>query len=160
MSHWGVQKRNMFGDLPTFLGPSFHGLDEMHLFTNVAKLIFDMLSPLQNSNFKFKGNEAEYPFLFNHSKYGPLIKLSTDISRKTIPPDFHGSFNGVDLSKKTRGQYRSVDWLDWLRYILPTLVTPRLYDKEAAEALNSLAYAITIAMQWNITESQVKMIEK
>lgn len=150
----------MFGDLPSFLGPSFHGLDEMHLFTNVAKLLFDMISPVTNKKFKYNGKESTYPFLFNHSKHGPLIKASVNSSRSSIPPNFHGSFHGVDMSQGTRGQYRSVDWLDWLRYILPNLITPVLNDRRAAEALDSLVYAITLAMQWKITEKQIKIIEK
>ncbi|KAI8966907.1 hypothetical protein BDF20DRAFT_830676, partial [Mycotypha africana] len=148
---------NMFGDLCTF-NVHFQLMDEFHLFTNVARLINEVVSPPFNSKYKYNGNADTYPFLLKCRSYGPLIKQATDMSRAEIPPQFHASWKGINICDRLKGQYRSTDWINWLINIVPTLITPAFMDVDAATALNKLCHAVKLATQWTISEEQLTTI--
>lgn len=128
------------------------------MFSNVSKLCFDMISPRNNSRFKFVGNEDMYPFGLDSSDFN-RIKISMDDSRSSIPADFSGSFNGMNLDN-VRSIYRSVDWIAWLVYIVPTLVAPMFRTRAAVHAFIALSRGIQLSLQWSISESNVKDIER
>ncbi|CEP17709.1 hypothetical protein [Parasitella parasitica] len=53
----------IFGLLPYFSSGIYHfGFDELHGISNLAKLLFDMVSSLYSTHFKYHANESDYPF--------------------------------------------------------------------------------------------------
>lgn len=73
-------------------------------------------------------------------------------SRANIPLAFSGCFKGINQNSTMF--YRSVDWLGFLMYIVPTLVVPILVDKSAQSALLALARACAVTLQWSVTETE------
>ncbi|KAL0582457.1 hypothetical protein ABG067_007666 [Albugo candida] len=61
-AYYGIKLPSVFSPLVAFKSVSFHSLDEMHLVTNVAKTIFELISTRYNKSYKYAGNEKEYPF--------------------------------------------------------------------------------------------------
>ena len=51
----------VFGVAETY----FHGLDELHLFSNATELVYAMIASSLSKAFKFVGNEGAYPFGIN-----------------------------------------------------------------------------------------------
>lgn len=67
------------------------------------------------------------------------------------------SWRNVDLHG---GYMRTVDWSDFLLYIVPTLVAEdHIKDQEAKEALIYLAYACKILQSWNISARQLEQVK-
>lgn len=77
-------------------------------------------------------------------------------SRKFIPVSFQGSFDNVFA--KTDGT-RGVDWLDFLLYVVPTIVVPSLPNREVKNAVLDLIKGCALALQWKLTTSLVDEIE-
>lgn len=128
------------------------------MFSNVSKLCFDMLSPKLNTRFKFDGNEDTYPFALETADF-TRIKTAMDDSLRAIPADFSGSFAGVNLDN-VRSIYRSVDWIAWLVHVIPTIVAPLFHAREATTGFIALSRGIQLSLQWSISESEVKEIER
>ncbi|WP_348240141.1 hypothetical protein, partial [Salmonella enterica] len=84
-------QQSMFASLPTF-NENFHVIDEFHLFTNVAKLIYFAVSPAHNRQFKYvPGDEGqiddfqEYAFELVDRRNGLWIKQAMDLSKAAMP---------------------------------------------------------------------------
>lgn len=97
----------------------------------------------------------DYPFYISKQKL-KLIGESIAKSRKFIPTSFQGSFD--DIITKTDGT-RAVDWLDFLLYIVPTLIVPYLPNEGVKRALLALVKGCSIALQWEITEQLINEME-
>ncbi|OAD74819.1 hypothetical protein PHYBLDRAFT_61130 [Phycomyces blakesleeanus NRRL 1555(-)] len=133
---------SIYIQLSTFSGSSFFALDELHLITRgIGKLVYDLITVTLTKETKFYYthpdntlNTTEYPF---HIPRADLVTIGNCItsSRKYIPTSFQGSFDNVFA--KIDG-IRAVDWLDFLLYLVPTLVVPYLSNRAVKTALLSL----------------------
>ncbi len=62
------------------------------------------------------------------------------------------------LLQKTEG-FRAVDWLDFLLYIIPTLVTPYLPSRTVQKAVLSLVKGCSLALQWDLTDELISEMD-
>ena len=105
-----------------------------------------MLSPSFNDKYVYSGNEADYPFKIP-SHAGMLIEKFLEVSKGHVS-GFLGSWNPYNIrSKKKPSAYRSVCWLDVLRYTFSTLVAPFL-PADAANALVAVVRGLSVVMFW------------
>ncbi|KAG2200633.1 hypothetical protein INT47_007377 [Mucor saturninus] len=150
-NNYGIKKASPFGELNTFLGIDFFFCDELHMFSNVSNICFDLLFPGYNTRFKFVGNESNYLFLLSPANL-EKIKISMNDSRCYMSTDFSSSFKGMH-SDNVRSMYRSVDWIAWLLYVVPTIVAPLLPSSCATKPFIALSRGIKLSLQWVITGS-------
>ncbi|OAD68523.1 hypothetical protein PHYBLDRAFT_172950 [Phycomyces blakesleeanus NRRL 1555(-)] len=90
---------------------------------------------------------TEYPFFIPRTSLVTIGNCITS-SRPYIPVSFQGSFDNV--FSKIDGT-RAVDWLDFLLYIVPTLVVPFLSNRAVKTAVLSLVKGCALALQWTLT---------
>ena len=129
-------KPDIFTKLPTFLSSSFYVLDELHaLGQGLSRFVHEMVVKVNQNpkmtNYYTKNADGK----FNSADY--TIKLSTtqlenvgkciELSRCKIPISFQGSWD--NLIGKVDGA-RAIDFLDFLLYVVPTLIVP-LFSKVA-----------------------------
>ncbi|OAD67250.1 C2H2-type zinc finger transcription factor [Phycomyces blakesleeanus NRRL 1555(-)] len=86
---------------------------------------------------------TEYPFFIPRTSLVTIGNFITS-SRPYIPVSFQGSFDNV--FSKIDGT-RAVDWLDFLLYIVPTLVIPFLSNRAVKTAVLSLVKGCALALQ-------------
>jgi hypothetical protein len=135
---------------PHFYGPSFFGLDEMHLFgQNLAKRIRDYFVP-STSKFSVRVSRKPvrfYPFALDRGV--TLGRVGDDMvrSRSGIPlQHFDGNWGNI----VARSNARAVGWLVFLLYVVPTLLIPQLVSRDAKKALNNLIMACHISLRWEV----------
>ena len=152
-----ITKANAFKNSPSFGGVEFFGLDEMHMVSNVAKLVYQLLAPTSRKSHRPDHcTDKKYPFFVDNASLN-LIQQGMNKSRANIPLAFSGCFKGINQNSTMF--YRSVDWLGFLLYIVPTLVIPILVDKSAQSALLALVRACAVTLQWSVTETETCRIE-
>lgn len=155
---YGIKKPTIFGNLSTFSGSCTFGFDELHGISNVSKLFFDLLSPRYNTGFKYFGNEPAYPFQLSNSQFD-CLKVAMQTSRLLIPAGvFQGSFHPVN-PMNVKGLYRSVDWIHWFIYIVPTLVVSLFDNAEIRTAILALTRACALSLQWEVSKANLEEIE-
>ncbi|OAD76898.1 hypothetical protein PHYBLDRAFT_165396 [Phycomyces blakesleeanus NRRL 1555(-)] len=150
-----IYQPSVYTQLSTFSGSSFFALDELHLIARgIGKLVYDLITVTLTKETKFYYthpdntlNTTEYPF---HIQRADLVTIGNCItsSRKYIPTSFQGSFDNVFA--KIDGTC-AVDWLDFLLYLVPTLVVPYLPNRAVKTALLSLMKGCVLALQWTLT---------
>ncbi|KAI8323632.1 hypothetical protein EDC96DRAFT_595496 [Choanephora cucurbitarum] len=157
--NYGINAVNMCKDVPVFdiAGTYFHGLDELHLFSNVTKLVYAMIASNLSKAFKFVGNEGAYPFRINKVDCA-LIEEALKLTKSNVPNIFAGSWQPFNPSTSL-SKYRSVDYIDILRYVMPTLIAPRLVNKTAGKALGCLCRGVSLAMQRCLSGAEVSEIK-
>ena len=156
---YGIKSPSVFAKLPSFDSAAFHGLDELHLFSNIAKEIFSFISPKYCETYKYNGCESQYPFSLTKQQFHE-IKLCMDESRKFIPASsFKGSWLAIELNS-TKSLYRSADWLDFIVYCLPTLIASQYENNQVTTALLNLSRGIALSLQFNISEKNIQEIER
>ena len=149
--------------LPSFTGASFFGLDELHLIARgIGRHFWELINVANTKNtisFYTKPNGTQsadvYPFFISKPNLKRIGECITQ-ARKTIPVSFQGSFYNV--LEKTEGT-RAVDWLDFLLYIVPTLVVPYLPTVGSKKATLSLIKGCALSLQWNISTLQIEEIK-
>lgn len=131
----------------------------MHLFSNIAKDVFSMLSPKYNLHFKYCGKETDYPFELSNTSF-TAIKKSMEGSRQLIPAScFKGSWLAMEPNN-VKALYRSAEWLDWLLYCVPTLIVSQFDDTVVIDGFLNLVRGISLSLQFRITEDDIKQIDK
>lgn len=132
----------------------------MHLISHgIGKFFYELITVDKTGKDTFyytngdkKKITANYPFYINKDQL-QLIGAAITNSRNKIPTSFQGSFDNIFA--KTEGT-RAVDWLDFLLYVVPTLVVPFLKnDSSLRKAVLSLVRGCALAMQWNLTQRTV-----
>lgn len=127
--------------------------------------MYDMLTVdlniRQNTIFFYTNHDGQknvdsYPFFISKQSLVSIGK-SLEESRQYIPTSFQGSFDNVIV--KTEGT-RAVDWLDFLLYIVPTLVVPFLKTRAAQQAILALVKGCSLALQWNLTEELITEMDR
>ncbi|KAI8335340.1 hypothetical protein BC941DRAFT_326308, partial [Chlamydoabsidia padenii] len=139
-----------FTNLTTFTGPSFWGLDEMHLFGHGhGKLVYNMMN----------GDFDDQQSIFKLGNGVTMAKVGQAMvdSRSNIPSSFSGNWTDI---KKHHSYFRAVDWLDFLLYVFPTLVIPNIINNEAREACKHLATGLLLASKWSIKKDDLTLISK
>ncbi|OAD71978.1 C2H2-type zinc finger transcription factor [Phycomyces blakesleeanus NRRL 1555(-)] len=158
-----IYQPSIYTQLSTFSGSSFFALDELHLIARgIGKLVYDLITVTLTKETKFYYthpdntlNTTEYPF---HIPRADLVTIGNCItsSRKYIPTSFQGSFDNVFA--KIDGT-RAVDWLDFLLYLVPTLVVPYLPNRAVKTALLSLVKGCALVLQWTLTSELLDEME-
>lgn len=134
------------------------GFDELHGISNVAKLLFDLISPRYNTSFKFYGNESIYPFQLSNAKFD-CLNTGMQKSRMYIPAgEFQGSFHPVN-PLNVKSLYRSIDWTTWLVFVVPTLAVGLFDDADLRVAILALTRACSISLQWAVSKNDILEIE-
>ncbi|KAG2216604.1 hypothetical protein INT45_009569 [Circinella minor] len=109
---FSIKKQTKFAELESFHSASFFGLDEMHLIgANVSKRIWEMISgSFKNSTTLFELGTTKRQ----------IIGSSVESSANTIPSSiFKGDFRNYYTKP---GNMRSVDWVCFLLFVVPTMV--------------------------------------
>ncbi|CEP14481.1 hypothetical protein [Parasitella parasitica] len=154
---YGHKKAGVFSSLSTH-NLFQYGFDELHGFSNVSKLVFDLIAPRYNTSYKYIGNESGYPFQLAPVDF-EAVKLSMIESRKYIPAGvFQFSFKPMDM-QNVKSLYGSVDWIQWFIYVLHTAVVGLFNDENVRTALLGLSRAVALALQWKISKHNIAEIE-
>lgn len=146
--------------LLTFNGSMFYSLDEMHLLSEgLSKQINNFMHYQHNSKYIPESClDINYTFAYKDdvrvATINGIINKKITNSAKFIPTSFQGSWNEIN------GYYRAVDWLDYLLYIVPTIVFPYLKHQNTKDNLMELINGCTIALQWSLTSVQVNRMNK
>ncbi|OAD65483.1 C2H2-type zinc finger transcription factor [Phycomyces blakesleeanus NRRL 1555(-)] len=158
-----IYQPSIYTQLSTFSGSSFFALDELHLIARgIGKLVYDLITVTLTKETKFYYthpdntlNTTEYPF---HIPRADLVTIGNCItsSQKYIPTSFQGSFDNIFA--KIDGTH-AVDWLDFLLYLVPTLVVPYLPNRAVKTALLSLVKGCALALQWTLTSELLDEME-
>ncbi|OAD66599.1 C2H2-type zinc finger transcription factor [Phycomyces blakesleeanus NRRL 1555(-)] len=158
-----IYQLSIYTQLSTFSGSSFFALDELHLIARgIGKLVYDLIIVTLTKETKFYYthpdntlNTTEYPF---HIPRADLVTIGNCItsSQKYIPTSFQGSFDNVFA--KIDGT-RAVNWLDFLLFLVPTLVVPYLPNRAVKTALLSLVKGCALALQWTLTSELLDEME-
>jgi hypothetical protein len=121
-------------------------------------LFFDLLSNRYNSGFKYFGNENLYPFQLSNSQFD-CLKVGMEKSRLLIPAGvFQGSCHPVN-PLNVKGLYRSVDWIFWFIFIVPTLVVSLFDDASIRTAILALTRACALSLQWEVSKADIEEIK-
>jgi hypothetical protein len=124
----------------------------MHLSANLAKRIWQILV-------------GDYRKVVNGRKKGePLItkEQARDIgvligsSRQSVPLTFAGECRNIDADAST---LRSIDWIHFARFLVPTVVVHFLRDEGAKAAFLAVSNVISLALQKSINDSTIKAIQ-
>lgn len=141
--------------LPTFSGSPFYALDEFHLLAEgIAKQVKRLLHYKDSQQYIPQSCSTEnYTFAFKDNvKVAQIDNIINDKIVKSatfVPTSFQGSWT------KINGYYRGVDWLDYLLYVIPTIVIPYLKHENTKAALMKLINGCTLALQWHITSTEI-----
>ncbi|CAO3669755.1 unnamed protein product [Rhizopus stolonifer] len=154
---YNITQPTVFSMIPSFKGVEFFGLDEMHLLSNCGKFVYELVSPKFNKRFCNEQLPNKYPFHLPIEKR-LVIAESLARSRSTIPLSFSGSFE--KLNDNTKHLYRSIDWIDFLCEVVPTIVAPLFSNPHTRMALTSLSMTCKMANQFEITASELASIKR
>jgi hypothetical protein len=148
--------------LTPFYGPAFFGLDEMHLISlGLSKHFVELFEQYtKNPYASSRSRKATYPFTVPNDA---LVNAGKDMvsSRPYIPiTGFNGNWKNI-----IERSGRAVDWLDFILYIVPTLLIPKINDdsslrREAKECLFNLVIVCHILQQWSMTADDIEFIRK
>ncbi|OBZ80884.1 hypothetical protein A0J61_11067 [Choanephora cucurbitarum] len=131
----------------------------MHLGSNIAKLLYEMLSPRLNDKYKHTNNKSSYPFQLPVDA-GDKIYKPLQLSKRHISQHFAGSWNPYNPCTNSKlSAYRSVCWLDIVRHTFHTLLAPYL-QSSAAKTLSAVIRDITIMLQRHLSKEDICEMEK
>ncbi|OAD65296.1 hypothetical protein PHYBLDRAFT_176214 [Phycomyces blakesleeanus NRRL 1555(-)] len=150
-----IYQPSIFSELSTFSRSSFFALNELHLVARgIGKHMYDLITvSLTKETKKIYTRPddtlftTEYPFFIPRTRLGTIGNCITS-SRPYIPVSFQGSFDNI--FSKIDGT-RAVDWLDFLLYIVSTLVVLFLPNRAVKTVVLSLVKGCALAFQWTLT---------
>ena len=150
----GIKKPSLFRNLPSFIHPTFIGLDEFHIFgQNIGPQIKKFFSLYKESIFYLKPSYCE------------LIGDCISENAKFMPLIFEG--NLVDVFRYS-GKSRGVDWLVFLKYFVGTVLLdyvgynktlPNETIREATEALQCISLICSVSLQQNINDEEIQKLD-
>lgn len=117
----------------------------------IARQLFNLL----NGDYTDSTGKGPFKFRLKNITLKDVGQLMEQ-SRQNLPEGFRGCWK--DMFSSVR--YRAVDWLDFLIYVVPTLVLDNLVDDQARAAVKALVTACTLTLQWCITEEDVQATER
>lgn len=158
----GIKKASIFKDLPSFIKPSFMGIDEFHLFAmNLSKQIRDW-----SCQKKIK------TMLYLKPRYQKEIAENLQDQCRFLPSIFEGDLKDLVTNLKN---VRGVDYMVFLKFVVPTLLVEQLQVQEdnkkvrkqkkedvkiAITALNAISKVCCIATQHVITNDELLEIDR
>lgn len=134
------------------MAPTSFGLDEMHMLgLGISKQLISLIDG-------GKRNKKDYTHgdLYLGERTTNALFIEMENSLPTIPTVFDGSFRPPISTYTTR----AVDWLDIIRYIIPSLFIPAYETTIAKDALLALVTIIQIALQSNINDELLRLMEE
>lgn len=147
-----------YANLPTFTDSFFFFGDELHMLGHgIGHLIYKLIHP---STFDFYRalNSSSYTFDFidGFSRKQVIEQIGDCIydSKPTSSSAFNYSFD------RRFSFYRAVDWQQWLLYIVPTMVIPKLKSRAVKEGLMALVNACAIAFQKEISTHELEKMDQ
>ena len=146
-----------YANLPTFTDSFFFFGDELHMLGHgIGHLIYKLIHP---STFDFYRdlNSSSYTFDFidGFSRKQIIQQIGDYIydSKPTTSSAFDYSFD------RRFGFYRAVDWQQWLLYIVPTMVIPKVKFRAVKDGLMALVNACAIALQKEISTQELEKMD-
>ncbi|SAM02741.1 hypothetical protein [Absidia glauca] len=141
--------------LNTFSGGHFFGLDEMHCIGyGLGKMLFAMFQPIKKNLYVTSKDKRkhlaarDYPFDLadlDLTKVGEAMALS----KPDIPVGhFDGNWDDIVKYPNTR----AVDWINFVLFVVPTLLAPSLYYDNTREILNNLIIALHLCLSWKVDQ--------
>ncbi|OAD68470.1 hypothetical protein PHYBLDRAFT_150641 [Phycomyces blakesleeanus NRRL 1555(-)] len=158
---------NVFRDLPTLTSPAFFGLDEIHLLGHdIHKQLYIALGSKFQISSEIAHNEdqqqqqqqqEQQQQIYTFSLNVPIAKIDNAISksRADIPAIFTGSWRSLE---ETTGRQKAVNWLDFLLFVVPTVVVKNFVLSNTREVVMNLVNACSIAQQWKLFNHIYKSI--
>ncbi|KAG2217346.1 hypothetical protein INT45_010278 [Circinella minor] len=160
----GLTKKQPLAKLKSFHGPYFFSIDEMHLLgNNIGHQVWNMIC----------GKYGKKAPIALKKKYRSAISKGMASACSTIPNTFEGTFINLETQA---GYARAVDWIAFMRYILPTLVIEQIDKqqqeakpdykkdsnaiKDAKKALIALSKIYCLALQKEINVNEIGMMER
>jgi hypothetical protein len=128
----------------------------------LAKMLFNLCQPINkniyaNARDKRRYNTtADYPFSLGACE---ISKVGEDMltSKPNIPLSFfHGNWDNIEKHQSAR----AVDWMDFLLFVVPTLIIPSIEHSEAREKLNNLIISVHLCLSWEVSPLDVQFIKK
>ncbi|OAD70453.1 hypothetical protein PHYBLDRAFT_70627 [Phycomyces blakesleeanus NRRL 1555(-)] len=165
---YGVKGPNVFKDLPTMTSTAFFGLDEMHLLGHgTGQQLYVALGGKFCPTINDGGRNAHGIHLqdrLKHHRYPFALDVSLEdidkaicASRADIPADFTGTWRSL---KESNGKRKAVDWIDFLLFVVPTIVVDHFVFDRTKAAVMKLVTACRISQQWRITAANIQETEE
>ncbi|CAO3674771.1 unnamed protein product [Rhizopus stolonifer] len=142
---YGIRRPSMFNCLLSFRNPVyFFGLDIMHLAGhNAGGHFLEML-------------RVEYgraSVLYLASPVIQAIGNAMQRSKRNIPKTFSGNFKDISFNS---GTYCAVDWLAFMRYVVPTLIMEYCPER----SILGLVDVCNIALKQSVTSDDLERAER
>ena len=149
---------SLIGSLPTFTGTPFFLGDEMHLIgRGLGTLVYCLLHPQKNQKFydTIVGcKNYTFELITQDGKIFDSIDEKVNQSRVNIPSAFEGTWNSAV------GISRAVDYIDFLLYVVPTIILPLVRSSQSRTALMNLVEGCSIALQWRISREDILKMKR
>jgi hypothetical protein len=103
-------------------------------------------------------SEKDWPYTF-YIESKDLIKVGklVEASRATVPTTFASKWENPVVKS---GGKRSVDWIDILLYIIPTLFVPELKQESSRKPVLALVNAAALSLKWELHHEDLTQMEK
>jgi hypothetical protein len=135
----------------------------MHMIGHgLAKMLHTLFQPISSNPMAMDRDKQrylstpDYPFFLGSLMMKNVGRDMVE-SQDDIPASFfHGNWQDIDAYS---GSARAVDWMDFLLFVVPTLIVPSLDYSEAREIINNLIISIHYCLSWKITDSDLSFVE-
>ncbi|KAG2222239.1 hypothetical protein INT45_010652 [Circinella minor] len=147
---FSIKKKTKFAELESFHSASFFGLDEMHLIgANVSTRVWEMISgSFKNSTTSFELGTSKRQ----------IIGSSVESSANTMPSSiFEGDFRNYYTKP---GNMRSVDWICFLLFVVPTMVCDMLELQLGVEQAKAVVDALVVSLLFRSMAPHIPEIVK
>ncbi|KAI7853010.1 hypothetical protein BDC45DRAFT_173619 [Circinella umbellata] len=143
---FGIRSKSEFAKLRSFKGCEFFGLDIMHLLSGVAKQLWKIIC----GAFGKKDN----PLFLKTSIRTQIGKAIAD-SKRTIPSSLDACTKNLFKKKGLK----SIEWINMMLYVTPTIIIEHIKDPGAREAVIGLTQVYTIVFQKVITSGDLRKLD-
>ena len=142
---YGIKSKSEFLKLKSFKDCNFFGLDIMHLFSGIAKQFWKLLC----GKFGKKNNP-----LFLTTRIRNQIGASISNSKSTVP----STLDACTANISKRKGLKSIEWINMLRFITPTIIIKHIKDHAARKATLALVQVCSIAFQKSISNGDLRKL--
>jgi hypothetical protein len=134
----------------------------MHLIClGLSKHFVELFTPFDKNPYtSSKARKSTYAFAVPNNA---LVKAGENmLSSRTRIPTTHFNGNWKNIIQRSG---RAIDWLDFILYIVPTLLIPKIDNdsslrRDAKECLYDLVIACHLLQKWCVTKEDVEFIRK
>lgn len=152
----GLQQPTPFANFRFFSGASFFPIDVMHLIANIGKQLVRLFEGYYDT--RVDGRRS-------NSKHNPLRLTSSDFSvidkdisksHRLIPSTYSGSVKSIG----DHSFYRAVDWIHFMRFIIPTIFVDYCQDTSCVAALSNISQACNIMCKPQVDTDDIETLEE